>query len=748
MKPNRQKLFNGFCLCFAILVLLATQSCKYSTRNNLVLSCKEDNDLYLTLLEAHVDCSRFSTPEKAINKADEGAGVLLLADGYPGKTTAMDASLYEKAAGKKLRLYVEYPAFLPGIETGEPRGTHWERAVISSDAFNPGLQKLRIVAIHDCRFIPVKASHPDIVVGRVAGFDFALFGLPEKTYPILFNTPGLNGSGEIMVSTTKLSQFISARYAPEEAWRTIWRHVFAWLRPNDPVPDLKWTPSVRPSFGSAEQLPEDVEKQALKRGIAWYFNSRMVMSQSMMNKYNRPANGPEPASANPDTAQDWPYGHRIALKPDEEFPAGDGTLGVMEGFDAKIFSDGTQPVRWWRRNDCNGEIAGAMSLAGLALENPDYMKVGNNIGNWLYLSSPMSLGDHANPDHPAYGLVGWNDIPEYCGPNTMDGFGVYYDDDNARTALGVILSAAVNKTDRYDERLSRNLMALMRITNKRGFLPDRIDQPVLLKRGWKSYSDDPGQNLSPGMHAYVWSYYLWAYNQTGYDLFVKRAVNAINETMQTFPVNDIWNMSNRARMLLPLAWLVRIDDTPQHRKWLRDMAESLNQMPNGAIRDELRKGAWAAPPKSNEEYGTAEASLLQTGDDVVGDILYTMNFAFVGLHEAALATGDNYFKEAEDKLARFLCRIQIRSEKQPDLDGGWFRAFDIKNWEYWASSTDAGWGAWCIESGWSQSWITIVLALRQLDTSIWDITRDSSIEEKFDAARKEMLPDNMLKTNP
>jgi len=96
-----------------------------------------------------------------------------------------------------------------------------------------------------------------------------------------------------------------------------------------------------------------------------------------------------------------------------------------------------------------------------------------------------------------------------------------------------------------------------------------------------------------------------------------------------------------------------------------------------------------------------------------------VNFAFVGLHEAAMVTGDSYYKDAENKLAGFLFRTQIRSETHAELDGGWFRAFDLKRWEYWASNTDMGWGAWCIESGWSQSWIsTTVLALRQLNTSI------------------------------
>jgi hypothetical protein len=75
--------------------------------------------------------------------------------------------------------------------------------------------------------------------------------------------------------------------------------------------------------------------------------------------------------------------------------------------------------------------------------------------------------------------------------------------------------------------------------------------------------------------------------------------------------------------------------------------------------------------------------------------------------------------------------VQIRSEKHPELDGGWFRAFDYDRWKYWASNTDVGWGAWCIETGWSQSWITTVMGLRRLKTSLWDITSNSRIGPIF-----------------
>ena len=73
--------------------------------------------------------------------------------------------------------------------------------------------------------------------------------------------------------------------------------------------------------------------------------------------------------------------------------------------------------------------------------------------------------------------------------------------------------------------------------------------------------------------------------------------------------------------------------------------------------------------------------------------------------------------------------------------GGWFRAFDFGRWEHWGCNADHGWGAWAIESGWTQGWITSVLALRQMDTSLWDLTHASEIERHFERLRKRMIPD-------
>jgi hypothetical protein len=100
-----------------------------------------------------------------------------------------------------------------------------------------------------------------------------------------------------------------------------------------------------------------------------------------------------------------------------------------------------------------------------------------------------------------------------------------------------------------------------------------------------------------------------------------------------------------------------------------------------------------------------------------------------------------------DKLAEFLIRVQVRSEAHPELDGGWFRAFDFRQWDYWGSNADSGWGAWSIEVGWTQAWISTVLALRELNMNLWDLSKGSQAGKHFEKCRRLML-DGVSYTTP
>ncbi|MBN1420679.1 MAG: discoidin domain-containing protein [Planctomycetes bacterium] len=682
-----------------------------------VLACPEGNDLHRVLAANGARILRCDRAAEAVERAPAGAGVLILAGEYPERPAPIDPALFARAAAKRLRLYVEYPASLPDLEVGAPREIRWERGVIASDLFGADLPRLRIVGIHGCRYVPIEAKRPHIVIARVAGFDTAAYGLPASASPILFEHP----RGGILVATTGLSQFVTARYGPTESWRVIWRAILGWLRPGERVPALAWTPAVRPSYGRDDALPAGVEREAFRRGIGWLTQSRLIVSRSWLEKAP-PVDPNDP----------------LGPLPPADAPPGDGRDGILEGFSSSIDCDGSQPVRYWFRNDCTGECAMALALGGAILRDAGASSIAANLCDFVYTHSPLARGPRADPKSPSYGLVGW------AVPGSE---GTYYGDDNARSWLGIAAAAAALDSTRWDEPLLRTVLANLRTSGRFGFRGNCLVESQLQARGWRPYFEGFAVNYAPHYESYLWACYLWAYRHTGYPLFLERAKKAIAMTLAAYP--DRWYWTNgieqeRGRMLLPLAWLVRIEDTAEHRRWLRRMGEDLIALQDscGALREEIGPGMGSLPPpSSNEAYGTAETSILQANGDPVCDMLYTSNFAFLGLHEAAAATGERLFIEAEEKLAKFLCRIQIRSEAHPELDGAWFRAFDFGRWDYWASNGDLGWGAWSIETGWTHGWIVSVLGMRSMGTSLWELTSSSRIRAAFARLHPVFFPD-------
>ena len=109
-----------------------------TVRGNWTFSCAVDNDLYRVVSANGVTCRRLTTAAEAIRAADDGSGVLILADGYPEKPTSVDPSVFEEAEKKRLRLYVEYPGWLPDVEIGTPQDVKYERGVV-----HPTLRRLR-----------------------------------------------------------------------------------------------------------------------------------------------------------------------------------------------------------------------------------------------------------------------------------------------------------------------------------------------------------------------------------------------------------------------------------------------------------------------------------------------------------------------------------------------------------------------------------------------------------------------------
>ena len=698
----------GFISMASASVMAASLPSK-RTSSQLYFVCSPGNDLFKAI---GLPGRAFETTQQAIDAADFGEGVLILAQQYPESATPFDQEMMEMAAKKKLRLYVEYPAWLPGMNISLKKAGAWDRAVITSRRFGAPLKPLRIVSVNDCRYISVSTPNPDIVLARVAGFDTAVYGLEgTETHPILFEHPAYS----LMVATTKLSQFRTARYGPSNAWVTIWEEILRWLGRGNANERFRGEAAVRPSYGKNQALPTEIERESFQRSVKWFLNSRFLVDQSWEHQA---------------TLLD----ESIAPAPGHNWPIGNGSCGMLENFSSRIDFQGNQRVRWARRDDCMGEASFTFALSYATNGEKRYKEIAENLITFIFNSSSLAGGLRAQQTSPSFGLLNWE----------IGSKGLYYGDDNARSLLGMIGTAGLTGTSEWDKNILRAILANFRTTGVYGFRGDKIREADLQKHGVHYYQRRELKDFDAHFESYPWALYLWTYAKTGYKPLLDRTVIAIRETMESYPSGWRWIYGiqpERARMLLPLSWLVRVQDNAEHRGWLRLIAEELlkHQTSTGAILEELgeKSNGSCGPPASNADYGTAEASLIQANGDSVCDLLYTSNFAFLGLHEAAAATGDRYYTAAEDRLAQLLCRIQIRSEEHPELDGGWFRAFSPAMWDYWASNSDSTWGAWTIESGWTQAWITSVLGMRAKAVSLWTLAEKSKISAQMDSVRRE-----------
>jgi hypothetical protein len=691
----------------------------------LVLCCEKNNDLLGLLRERGVPLDLASTPTDAVKRSPRGGGVLVLADGYLDRQTSIDAGVFEEARSKGQRLYIEYPAALPDLEVGASRthrrgiyNNNLDREVIASDAFGFGLRKLRIVLVHGCRYVPiaVEPGRWHIVTARVCGCDTAVFGLPtDEVWPILFEHP----SRDILVATTKISHFRTGRYAPTDAWPAILSMILRWVAPGREVPDLTYTATVRPSFGRSETLPPDAHHQAMERGIRWFAGSGLFIDPS-------------------------------------------GKEGFKEGFSSReMYPDGSQAVSTQVRTDCHGEVALTLALGSVVLKDPTLATVAANLLQAIYVTSPAAGGPRLDPSSPSYGLIGGDmkpgqsdvpfDLVKITGSENLDGAGVYYGDDYARHFFGAAAAAAILRRGDWDERMLMECLANFRTTGPWGFRKARLEEPELHKAGWRQFWDESdgvweyAPACVPHYQAYPWSANLWLYHRTGFEPLLTRTERGIRNLMNVYP--DGWGSegnrheTERCRMLLPLAWLLRVDDTAEHREWLQEIVRYVldAQHASGAIRHRLIEEV-----KANEKYGTLECALIQSNGEPVTDLLYATNFAFVGLHEVAAVTKDPEVIQAEERLADFLVRIQIRGETRPELDGGWYRGFDFRRWDYWGADGDVGWGVWSIETGWTVGWIDSVLAMREMGTNLWDLMDHGGVGRHMDRHRPEMLPNEAL----
>ena len=682
---------------YRLILVLIILGVLLSGCSHIYVNCpSENNDLVGLLRREGMRPKVAGSITQTLKSARKGSAVLLLGSGYPDKAQTLSQEDLDVIRNKDLQVFAEF-ATVSGNEP-ELKEINLERVVVTKQ-IGDSLAPMDLLTINRGVYYETADEDPYMVIARVAGFDDAVFGLDDTPYsPLVFKV-----DDNVWVSTSKLSDFARLRLMPEKRWKLFWEAMLTDLTGRE-VTFKEWPSLIKPAYSQNQDLPDSARLHAVRKGIEWFFNGHFLV--------------------HPSWNESWLFRYQgDGLQPvGPELPAdaenGDGSFGVLEGHCSAIYKDGHQAYRYWLRDDVQGESSMAFAIAGDLLGIQSWKDISKNLSDYSFRE--FRDGPRNDPESPTYGLLGWAYTHKW----------VYYGDDNARSILGTILAGKVLGTDKWDQKVSEAIEANFLTTGKNGFRGPRLHEEDIQRNGLKYYQNRDIINPHPHFESWLWACYLWKYAHTGEKKYFDAAEKGITLTMEAYP--DSWHWTNgiqqeRARMVLPLAWLYRVSPTDEHKAWLDRITADIavNQVVCGAIREELgdpSKGQFGTQ-RRNSDYGRYEAPLIFTNGDPVADMLYTSNFAIFGLNEAACATGDPKIRKMADSLAEFLVRIQARSEEYKNVDGAWFRAFNYRNWDYWASNADAGWGAQSTLTGWIQSWIVTTLALMEKDTSYWDITK-------------------------
>ncbi len=595
---------------------------------------------------------------------------------------------YAEACAGKARVFLDMPTNVPGIEFGKDTSAGYRRTVVCTDFFGAALPINTIVIQHQAVIREVKTPVKAVLAAaRVAGYRHACFGLPEEQSPLLFTHPECKN---VLISAAALGNFIRGRFAPQCDWQTVIGRIIGFLDGSDSIVPVTWTMSVHPSFSADAELDKNSEMRAFRRNADWFYDRMLCRLHG-------------------------------------------GTM-VFEGFAGQVAANGVQPVAPALRCDCTGETALVGALDFVLNQESRGRDAANELLESLFVGQRLI---DSNPASQTYGSIFFDSYVN-----------AVYGDDCARAAFSALLSGELLKDDRHLEAIMRVMLSIYRTTGVDGLRHESLRQPISFTEGrsYRYYAAEHFRTVRPHYQATNWALNLQAYVLTGYEDFLLKAKSAIRIAMtENFP-DFLWTngiTQEWARIILPLAMLVEVEDTPEHRQWLDMAVKQLQSVMerSGAIREMMgdpAKGRYPAP-RSNEAYGTNESSLIQINGDPACDLLYTMNYAFLGMHEAAMATDNAEYHTICDRMADFFCRIQSESAAHPELSGCWIRGFDFDLWEYFGSSADIGWGAWCVESGWTNTWISAIMGLRKLRRPLLCREFAAKAKELFPKLRSEML---------
>lgn len=631
-------------------------------KKKILVITEKHSDLLDILKENNLNLVVLSPGQIYLDNLDEFYSICILGGSFkePIMLEARERQLVEEQINKGKRVFTEYCGSIAGVYYDLPYSTRYERLVFCSK--EDVIEGIGIGDILDdqcgMRLKPYvgtcSSSTPILQFAnvhthkRLEDVDNICDNIPNRA--LWFEKENL------LICSFKLSNFIKARYSPENKMRSLVKYILDWVTEWDiSLKSVKPYYTIR-GFMGKENLKEHI-KNSVKEAMHWFRKAEMLVDE--------------------------------------------GRGGVYEGFGTEIYEDGTQRFSKLIRADCSGEVSLAYFMDYILTGNKESLSISDNILDFCFKYMQCKEKNHL------YGMVRWtNQAWEIC-----------YQDDVARAIIPALLKCLYTGNDTYLEQCIEALNFLVKTTGKDGNRVFRTVNEELTEEKIKELKETPGNLPSAHYNAYYHAALLLAYKLTGIEEFKDVAVTGLSTIMKLYPdtLREQSQTEEYCRLILPLSWLYWVTKEEMHKDWLYKVTEDLQKFKHKSGAYLEWDEGYKASMRNTE--GSGECSLLSANGDTVVDLLYSNNWLPIGLIQAYMITEDTYFKDLWEENTMFIMSAQIQSE-DANINGAWARGFDVDYMEYFGSNADIGWGPWAIESGWTVAEIAAGLIMGLVEDKI------------------------------
>lgn len=359
-----------------------------------------------------------------------------------------------------------------------------------------------------------------------------------------------------------------------------------------------------------------------------------------------------------------------------------GRGGAMEGMAHTIFPNGVQAKRHNVRVDCVGEIAGAYFFDYLLNEKKESLEIYKNLSDFVFDKMQIKSGKFR-------GMLRW----------TETAWNTVYGDDTARAILATLFYMRYTGDRARLGEIEETLDFLLSVTGTDGLMEHGLCSFHLTDEKMAELRSKPSHQVCAHRNAYYSAALLLAYHFDHKEIYLDTALRALSAIMNVYPntMRAISETEELCRLVFPLACLYEATGSEEHRKWLYDVCERLEQY-------RYKNGGYVEADPGYTAYRSrtagTESSMLADNGNEIAELLYSLNWLPLGFSYAYYVTNDAIFLQKWEDICAFFASAQIVS-RDKRIDGAWARSLDLKRMEIYGMPHDIGWGPCCIESGWT-----------------------------------------------